>query len=60
MYACRSAALPEYTWTSSVDATDFLPGWTCERLDKPLPGGSLQAWLQTSKIIRLIESLPIP
>lgn len=57
MYVCTSAALPEYKWTSSVDATDFLPGWTCEPLEHPLPGSSLQSWLRTSKVIRLIEDL---
>lgn len=60
MYACRYASLPGYTWTSSSDQTGALPGLTCERLDKPLPGGSLSQWLTGYKIIRLIEELPIP
>lgn len=58
MWACRSAALPEYTWTSSTDATGFLPGWTCERLEKPLPGSSLQQWLTTRRIVQIIEEFP--
>jgi len=55
MYACQSASLPGYTWTSTEDATGFLPGWTCERLDKPLPGSSASAWATAWKIARLIE-----
>jgi hypothetical protein len=55
MWACHSLALPGYVWTSSQDATGFLPGWVCERLDKPLEGSSLSQWLTSYKIIRLIE-----
>jgi hypothetical protein len=55
MWACQSAALPGYIWTSSQDATDFLPGWTCEKLEEPLPGSSLSQWLTGWKIVRLIE-----
>lgn len=57
MYACQSDSLPGYTWTSSTDATGFLPGWHCERLDAPLPGSSLSQWLTSWKIVRLIEGL---
>jgi hypothetical protein len=57
MYACQSAALPGYTWTSSVDATGFLPGWHCEALETPLPGSSLSQWLTSWKVVRLIEEL---
>jgi len=57
MYVCQSAALPGYSWTSTVDATDFLPGWTCEALEKPLPGSTLSQWLTSWKIVRLIEGL---
>ena len=57
MYACQSAALPGYTWVSSTDATGFLPGWTCARLEEPLPGSSLSSWLTSYKIVRLIEGL---
>lgn len=55
MWACQSASLPGYTWTSSTDATDFLPGWTCTALEKPLPGATLSQWLTSWKIVRLIE-----
>lgn len=58
MYACTSSQLPGYTWASSSDATNFLPGWTCERLEKPLPGGTLSQWLTSYKIIKLIERWP--
>lgn len=58
MYVCQSAALPGYTWVSTTDATDFLPGWTCRALEKPLPGSSLTSWFTSWKIVRLIESLP--
>lgn len=58
MWVCQSTQLPGYTWTSSQDATDFLPGWTCERLERPLPGSSLQQWLTSYKIVRLIERFP--
>lgn len=58
MYACRSAALPGYTWTSSEDATGFLPGWECRKLESPLPGGSLSQWLTGFKIVKLIEGFP--
>lgn len=52
---CQSAALPGYTWVSSEDATDFLPGWSCERLEHPLPGSSSSAWATMWKLVRLIE-----
>ncbi len=57
MWVCQSAALPGYSWTSSSDATDFLPGWSCEALEHPLPGTSLNQWLTSYKVIRLIEGL---
>lgn len=57
MYACQADSLPGYTWTSSVDATGFLPGWVCQPLEEPLPGSSLQQWLTANKIIQLIEGL---
>lgn len=57
MYACQSDALPGYTWTSSTDATGFLPGWHCEALEEPLPGSTLSQWLTSWKIVRLIEGL---
>jgi len=60
MYACQSDALPGYTWTSSTDATGSLPGWTCQRLEKPLPGSSLSQWLTGYKIVKLIEEAFIP
>jgi hypothetical protein len=59
MYACQSAALPGYTWASSSDATDFLPGWTCVALEEPLPGSSLSSWLTSWKIVKLIEGFPV-
>ncbi len=58
MYACQSAALPGYVWTSSGDATGFLPGWTCEKLERPLPGSSETGWATAYKIVRLIEGIP--
>jgi hypothetical protein len=58
MWACHSQALPGYIWTSSQDATGFLPGWECVRLEEPLPGSSLTEWLTSYKIIRLIEGIP--
>lgn len=53
---CQSSALPGYTWVSAEDATDFLPGWTCVRVDKPLPGSSANAWYLMWKIVRLITA----
>lgn len=58
MWVCQSAALPGYQWTSSEDATDFLPGWTCRALEEPLPGSTLTQWVTSWKIVRLIESFP--
>lgn len=58
MYVCRAAALPGYTWVSTTDATDFLPGWECRALEKPLEGSSLTQWLTGWKIARLIEGVP--
>lgn len=58
MYACQSDQLQGYTWTSSTDATGFLPGWKCVKLEHPLPGASLQQWLTSWKIVRLIEGVP--
>lgn len=57
MYACQAAALPGYTWVSSTDATDFLPGWSCVPLEEPLPGSSLSSWLTSWKVVRLIQGL---
>lgn len=58
MYACQSAQLPGYTWTSTEDATGFLPGWHCEPLEKPLPGSSANQWSTAWKIVRMIEGVP--
>lgn len=58
MYACQSAALPGYVWTSSTDATDFLPGWSCEALEEPLPGASSSQWALAYKVVKLIEEFP--
>jgi hypothetical protein len=58
MYACHSASLPGYVWTSTEDATGFLPGWVCEKLEQPLPGSSVSGWSTAYKIARLIEGLP--
>lgn len=58
MYACHSLALPGYVWTSTEDATGFLPGWECVALEEPLPGSSLSSWFTTWKIARLIEGFP--
>lgn len=55
MWVCTSAAVPGYTWTSSSDATDFMPGWTCKKLEEPLPGASSNAWHTMYRIVRLIE-----
>lgn len=57
MYACQAASLPGYTWTSTTDATGFLPGWHCVPLEEPLPGSTLSQWLTSWKIVRLIEGL---
>jgi len=57
MYACRSAALPGYTWTSTTDESGSLPGWVCEPLEKPLPGSSLSQWFSAFKVAQLIERL---
>lgn len=59
MYVCQSAALPGYQWTSTSDVTDALPGWTCEALEKPLPGSSATGWATAWKIARLIEGFPL-
>lgn len=58
MYACHSEALPGYVWTSTSDATGFLPGWVCEPLEEPLEGSSIAQWFTTWKIARLIEGVP--
>jgi hypothetical protein len=58
MWACRSAALPGYVWTSTADATGFLPGWECVKLEKPLEGSSISQWFTGWKIARLIEGFP--
>ncbi len=58
MYACHAAELPGYVWTSTTDQTDALPGWSCERLEKPLEGSTLSQWLSGYKIASLIEQLP--
>jgi len=58
MWACHSDALPGYVWTSSTDATGFLPGWHCVRLEEPLPGSTFSGWAIAYKIVRLIEQLP--
>lgn len=50
--------MPGYVWTSTEDATGFLPGWHCEKLEKPLPGSSYSGWATAYKIARLIEKLP--
>jgi hypothetical protein len=55
---CQYEQLPAYKWGSATDQTGRLPGLTCVRLEKPLPGGSLKGWLEWSKIAQLIESLP--
>lgn len=55
MWVCRSAALPGYTWISSSDATDFLPGWECQRLEKPFSGSKLSQWFTAYKLAKLIE-----
>lgn len=61
MWACHSEALPGYVWTSSTDATDFLPGWVCEKLEEPLEGSSSSGWATAYKVVKLIEGkLPIP
>jgi len=58
MYACHSLALPGYVWTSTEDATGFLPGWECQPLEEPLEGSTLSGWLTGWKIARLIEGVP--
>jgi hypothetical protein len=58
MYACHSDALPGYVWTSSSDASGFLPGWVCVPLEQPLAGSSLSQWFTTRKVVQLIESFP--
>ncbi len=58
MWVCQSSQLPGYVWTSLSDATDFLPGWKCEKLEKPLPQSRLQQWITQWKILRLIEHFP--
>jgi hypothetical protein len=55
MWACQAASLPGYTWASSSDATGFLPGWSCEPLEEPLPGASDNNWNVAYKVVRLIE-----
>lgn len=55
MWACHSEELPGYVWTSTSDATGFLPGWKCEKLAEPLEGSTLTQWLTGWKIARLIE-----
>lgn len=55
MYACHSDALPGYVWTSTSDATDFLPGWKCVKLAEPLPGSTVSGWFTGWKVARLIE-----
>lgn len=57
MYACHAASLPGYVWTSTTDATDFLPGWSCEKLEEPLPGSSEAGWATAYKVARLIEGI---
>lgn len=58
MWVCQSAAAPGILFSSSSDQTGFLPGWTCERLDKPLAGSSLSQWFTFNKLLRLIDGLP--
>lgn len=58
MWACHSAELPGYVWTSTSDATGFLPGWVCEPLERPLEGSSLSQWVTAQKVVRLIEQFP--
>jgi hypothetical protein len=58
MWACHSQALPGYVWTSSEDASDFMPGWECVALEEPLPGSSWTQWATSWKIVKLIEGWP--
>jgi hypothetical protein len=58
MWVCESAAAPGVLFSSTSDRTNFLPGWTCKKLQAPLPSGGPTQWATWYKIARLIESLP--
>ena len=58
MWVCQYAQFPGVLFSTSSDQTGLLPGLSCQKLDKPLPGSSLSQWFTFNKLIRLIESLP--
>ena len=58
MWVCQSAAAPGVLFSSTRDASGFLPGWTCKKLDKPLPFGGPTSWSTWWKIARDIEAWP--
>jgi hypothetical protein len=60
MWVCQSAAAPEILFSSTRDATGFLPGWTCRKLEQPLPQGGITSQFGWAKIAQLIESGVIP
>lgn len=57
-WICQYDQLPLYKWGSASDQTGALPGLTCVRLEKPLPGGTLRGWLEWAKIAQIIEGIP--
>lgn len=57
-WICESDALPAIKWASTTDRTGWLPGWTCSKLETPLPGTIPRQWLTWGKIAQLIEDLP--
>lgn len=57
-WVCHSEALPGYVWVSSSDATGFLPGWECRRIEGELPNsGGPTSWATMWKLARLIQGL---
>jgi len=58
MWVCQSAAAPEILFSSSRDATGFLPGWTCRKVSPPFPGSTVGNVTRWWKIARALEGIP--
>lgn len=57
-WVCQSDALPGVLWTASEDRTGILPGWTCSRLETPLPlSPGYRVWATFWKLLKLTEGL---
>jgi hypothetical protein len=58
-WVCNFQQDPDLIFGSSSDVSDRIPGLSCRRLERPLPGAGPTAWYHWYKIVRIIEGLPL-